>query len=213
MRDILTDIVASNRKAGEVMSALRAMLRRQHTTRAIFEGADAVHDVLALVRSELMTEQIEVETSLAPQCFMNADKAQIEQVLLNLVMNSIDSMRGMRGAARKLSIALGPVGDRQVQVSVVDTGLGIPRSKLDKVFEAFWTTKKKGLGMGLSVCRAIVESYGGRIWCESSAAGDVAFRFKLPLAEEHEAGLVEMSGTGAAAEARAHVRNRSQLRT
>jgi len=205
MRDILTDIVASNRKAGDVMSALRAMLRRQHTTRGIFDGAEVVRDVLALVRSELMTEQIEVEASLAPHCLMNADKIQIEQVLLNLVMNSIDSMRGIRATARKLAITLTLSGDDHVELSVQDTGTGIPASKLDKVFEAFWTTKQKGLGMGLSVCRAIVESYGGRIWCESSAAGNVTFRLKLPLAAD------EVTGPSEAATARARSDGRARM--
>jgi signal transduction histidine kinase len=97
----------------------------------------------------------------------------------------------MRGqpAAKKLWLALEVVDDRQVQVSVRDSGRGIAEGKLAKVFEAFWTTKKKGLGMGLSVCRAIVESYGGRIWCESNAGGEVVFRFRLPKAEEESAEL------------------------
>jgi signal transduction histidine kinase len=189
MRDILTDIVASDRRAGEVLSALRAMLRRQRTTRITFDAADAVRDVLALVRSELMTEQIPVESSLPPQCWVSADKTQIEQVILNLVMNSIDAMRG-QNSAKKLWIGIEALADREVQVSVRDSGRGVPAGKLDKVFEAFWTTKKKGLGMGLSVCRAIVESYGGRIWCESNRSGEVIFTFKLPTAVEESAELV-----------------------
>jgi signal transduction histidine kinase len=184
MRDILTDIVASNRRASEVLSALRAMLRRQNTTRITFDVADAVRDVLTLVRSELMTEQIEVEPSLPPQCWVSADKTQIEQVILNLVMNSIDALRARQVGERKLTIVLEAPDDSEVQISVKDSGRGIPPGKFDKVFEAFWTTKKTGLGMGLSVCRAIVESYGGRIWCESNKGGEVTFRFKLPKAQE-----------------------------
>jgi signal transduction histidine kinase len=189
MRDILTDIVASNRRASEVLSALRAMLRRQNTTRITFDAADAVRDVLTLVRSELMTEQIDVEPMLTPQCWISADKTQIEQVILNLVMNSIDALRGRPGTERKLSIALEALDDREVQITVKDSGRGIPAGKFDKVFEAFWTTKKTGLGMGLSVCRAIVESYGGRIWCESNKGGEVTFRFKLPMAQEEASEL------------------------
>lgn len=186
MGDILTDIVASNKRANEVLGALRAMLRRQTTTRVTFEAADAVHDVLALVRSELMSEQIDVETALAEDCYLNADKTQIEQVLLNLIMNSIDAMRGARAAQRRLEIAVVPCKGRHVQVSVKDSGRGIPADKMAKVFEAFWTTKKQGLGMGLSVCRAIIESYGGRIWCENNDSGGVTFQFKLPAAGEPE---------------------------
>jgi signal transduction histidine kinase len=188
MHEILIEIVASNRRASEVLSALRAMLRRQHTTRITFDAADAVRDVLALVRSELMSEQIEVETSLPAQCWVSADKVQIEQVILNLVMNSIDAMR-RQPAVKKLWVVLEKLDNRQVQVSVRDSGRGIAEGKLAKVFEAFWTTKKKGLGMGLSVCRAIVESYGGRIWCESNGGGEVVFRFRLPTVEEESAEL------------------------
>lgn len=183
MRDILTDVVASNKRASEVLSALRAMLRRQHTTRVTFDAAEAVHDVLALVRSELMSEQIDVETALAPLCYLNADKIQIEQVLLNLVMNSIDAMRGKGEFERRLEISLFAGAGEQVEISVKDSGRGIPADKLARVFDAFWTTKAKGLGMGLPVCRAIVESYGGRIWCETNDTGGVTFHVRLPPPE------------------------------
>jgi signal transduction histidine kinase len=183
MRDLLTDIVASNRKASEVLGALRAMLRRQNTNRIIFDGLDAVHDVLALVRSELMTEQIDVETSLEAGCFVNADKTQIEQVLLNLIMNSIDAMRG---CVKRLRLTVCATEDEHVEVAVEDSGSGIARDKRSKIFEAFWTTKEKGLGMGLPLCRAIVESYGGRIWCEDNHTGGVTFRFRLPAAQQEQ---------------------------
>ena len=186
MRDILTDIVASNRRASEVLGALRAMLKRQHTTRITFDAADAVNDVLALVRSELMTELIDIETSLPTGCYLTADKAQIEQVLLNLVMNAIDAMRGMQDRPRRLQLTLSAGdGGEEVQLAVKDTGRGISAVDAAQVFDAFWTTKKKGLGVGLSVCRAIVESYGGRIWCENNPAGGATFRLTLPSAQ-HE---------------------------
>jgi len=181
LRSLLGDITASNRRANEVLGALRSMLRRQQTTRITFDAADAVRDVLALVRSELMSEQIDVETSLAPQCYVNADKTQIEQVVLNLVMNSIDAMRGERWARCQLGISLSG-SEEQVHIAVVDSGRGIPAEKMSSVFEAFWTTKQKGLGMGLQVCRAIVESYGGRIWCESNDLAGVTFHVIVPLA-------------------------------
>ena len=186
MQDILTDIVASNRRASEVLSALRAMLKRQHTTRITFDAADAVNDVLALVRSELMTQMIEVETSLAAGCYLTADKTQVEQVLLNLIMNAIDAMRGLRDA-RRLQLTLSAGDAKEVQLAVTDTGRGISTDDVVKVFEAFWTTKKQGLGIGLPVCRAIVESYGGRIWCEKHSAGGVTFRLTLPSAEQQHA--------------------------
>jgi signal transduction histidine kinase len=182
IEEILRDIVASNRKANEVLGALRAMLRRQTTVRVIFDAAEAVTDVLALVRSELMTEQIEVETALQSGCWVDADKTQIEQVVLNLVMNSIDAMRGEGKHARRLWLTVSAATEGSVEVAVQDSGPGIALEQRPKIFEAFWTTKQKGLGMGLSLCRAIVESYGGRIWCETNESRGVTFRFKLPLA-------------------------------
>jgi signal transduction histidine kinase len=197
MRDILTDIVASNRRANEVLGALRAMLRRQHTTRVTFSGADAVRDVLALVRSELMSEQIDIETTLESGCYISADKAQIEQVLLNLIMNSIDAMRGIRDGMRCLRLSLCATADQLIEVAVKDSGRGIPRDKRPKIFDAFWTTKQKGLGMGLPLCRAILESYGGRIWCEDNDAGGITFRFRLPMTEQQEqrSGKSAMAGS------------------
>ena len=186
MQDILTDIVASNKRASEVLGALRAMLKRQHTTRITFDAADAVNDVLVLVRSELMTEMIEVETSLATGCYLTADKTQVEQVLLNLIMNAIDAMRGTRKHSHRLQLTLSAGDGGEVQMAVEDTGRGISADEAVQVFEAFWTTKKKGLGIGLPVCRAIVESYGGRIWCENNPAGGVTFRLTLPSAEQQQ---------------------------
>jgi signal transduction histidine kinase len=186
MRDILSDIVASSKRASDVLSALRAMLRRRHTTRVTFEAAEAVQDVLALVRSELMSEQIDVETFLQTNCQLTADKAQVEQVLLNLVVNAIDAMRGKPQGERHLRLALSRNGS-DLTFSVCDSGVGIPADKVAKVFEAFWTNKKKGLGMGLSVCRSIMESYGGHIGLEANPEAGVTFYFTLPAAEEADA--------------------------
>jgi C4-dicarboxylate-specific signal transduction histidine kinase len=183
MEEIFLDIVASNRKANEVLGALRAMLRRRTTLRVIFDAAEAVTDVLALVRSELMTEQIEVDTVLQSECWVDADKTQIEQVLLNLVMNAIDAMRGEGKRARRLRVAVSALNDGSIEVAVQDSGSGIAPEQRPKVFEAFWTTKQKGLGMGLPLCRAIIESYAGRIWCEDNQSRGVTFRFKLPSAD------------------------------
>jgi signal transduction histidine kinase len=197
MSDILTDIVASNRKANEVLGALRAMLRRQHTTRITFDAVDAVHDVLALVRSELMTEQIDVQTELENGSLVDADKVQIEQVVLNLVMNSIDAMRGAREPRRSIQLAVRTTPDEHVEISVRDSGRGIPRDRRPKVFEAFWTTKEKGLGMGLPLCRAIVESYDGRIWCEDNEGGGITFRFRLPVAGREQLSASSLTGESA----------------
>jgi signal transduction histidine kinase len=187
MREILTDIVVSDGRANDVVTALRAMLRRQHTTRTTFDAADAVREVLALVRSEVVSAQIEMRTALEPACFLTADKTQVTQVLLNLIMNAVDAMRGMPETGRSLSITLSGQRENEVKVSIRDSGRGIPANKLPRVFDAFWSTKQKGLGMGLPLCRAIVESYSGRIWCEKNDVGGVTFHFILPAAHQKAA--------------------------
>jgi PAS domain S-box-containing protein len=182
MRDMLEDIVAADRKANEVVGTLRAMLRRQHTPRVHFDASEAVQDVLRLVRSELISEQIELATSLPAGCCLTADKTQIEQVILNLVMNATDAMRGKQHGPRRLELAANATATGVVEFSVKDTGDGIPPDKLAHVFEAFWTTKKKGLGMGLSVSRSIVAAHGGRMWFETRTGQGSTFYFALPSA-------------------------------
>jgi signal transduction histidine kinase len=184
IKNILVDIVAANKRASEVLGALRSMLRRQRTERAHFDIADAVRDVLGLLRSELTMQQVELETSPMPGCFVFADSTQIEQVLLNLVMNAIDAMDKEPLPHRRLRISVSRDEEGDVRVAVTDCGIGIPKEQFQKVFEAFWTTKGKGMGMGLSVCRAIIESHGGRIWVESNDDRGVTFYFKLPAPAE-----------------------------
>jgi signal transduction histidine kinase len=186
IHDILQDIVDDNRRARNIIDALRAMIRKKNTGHVKFDVADIAREVLVLLHSELVSQQVEVELACEKRCAVQADKAQIAQVLLNMMLNSIDSMRSMPSAMRRIRLQVkradGPLGDREVQVAVSDTGVGIPNDQLGNVFEAFWTTKAEGLGMGLAVCRSIIEAHGGRIWAESNDGCGATFRFSLPLA-------------------------------
>ena len=184
IREILQDVVADDKRAGEVVGALRSMLRRGKTESAVIDVAGAARDVLALLHSELVAQQVEVETGLEPGCFVIANKTQIEQVLLNLVMNGIDAMRSCAPAERRLRIEVSCSDGRTVRVAVRDSGVGIPGDELDRVFEAFWTTKPSGMGMGLAVCSSIVKSCGGELKVEPNAGRGVTFSFTLPLASQ-----------------------------
>ena len=184
IREILQDVVADDKRAGNVIGTLRTMLRREKTEPRRMDLANTVRDVLMLLNSELVGQHVEVETVLAADSFVLADRTQTEQVLLNLVMNGMDAMRQRPAQERKLRIAVSRIGETAAQIAVRDSGMGISDDDLEKVFDAFWTTKTLGMGMGLAVCKSIVDSYGGRIWVERNNDRGVTFFFTLPLAIE-----------------------------
>ncbi|HVK94359.1 MAG TPA: sensor histidine kinase [Noviherbaspirillum sp.] len=180
--DILTDIVADNRRARHIIDALRGMIRGGETGRVRIDATDIIREVLALLHSEFVAQQVEVNLACSGACFVQADKAQIEQVLLNLMLNSVESMRSQPADKRRIQLQVKRNDGDEVQVSISDTGVGIPRDQLGSVFDAFWTTKAHGLGMGLAICRSIIEAHGGRIWAECNSDQGAIFLLRLPLA-------------------------------
>lgn len=115
---------------------------------------------------------------------MHGDRVQLQQVLLNLVMNGCDAMTGAAPSHRQLTIRTELEGNDQVQISVSDCGAGIAPEKLEQVFEAFYTTKAHGLGLGLAVCRTIIAAHGGKLWATNNAGRGAAFHFTLPVARK-----------------------------
>ena len=184
IKEILQDVVADDKRAGEVIGTLRTMLRGGKTEPRRIDLGKTVCDVLTLLHSELLGQHVEVETVLAADSFVLADQTQTEQVLLNLVMNGIDAMQQQPNGERRLRIAVSRTDETAAQVAVSDSGKGISDDDLEKVFDSFWTTKAFGMGMGLAVCKSIVESSGGRIWVERNNDQGVSFFFTLPLATE-----------------------------
>jgi PAS domain S-box-containing protein len=180
IREILTDIVRDDKRAGAVISGLRTMLRRQEPERVRLELAGTLREVLALLHSELLTHQVEVTTDFEAGCTVLADKAQLQQVVLNLVMNAIQAMQEQPAEERRLALSVSRTGEGEVRVAVRDAGVGIPEENLATVFDPFWTTKGQGMGLGLAVCHAILESHGGAIWVEANQDRGVTFLFRLP---------------------------------
>ena len=182
IRAILQDVADDDKRAGEVVDALRSMLRRGKTESVRLDAAAVVREVLGLLHSELIAQQVEVATRLEPGCLILANKTQMEQVLLNLVMNAIEAMRAVPAGERWLHIEVA-CDARMVRISVRDSGTGIPAENLGKIFDAFWTTKPAGMGMGLAICRSIVKGCGGDIAVEPNRNADgVTFTVTLPLA-------------------------------
>ena len=184
IRAILDDIVKDDKLAAEVIHRLRAMVQKQARVEPVaVQVHELIHDAERLLHGELVGRDVELVLRLPPDCPPAlAAHVPIQQVLLNLMMNALDALDGAGPAPRLLTVETRVV-DGRVRVSVSDNGPGLSDSLLPDIFRPFFTTKAKGLGMGLSVSRTIVESFGGRLWAESPAiVGGARFHFELPSA-------------------------------
>ncbi len=182
VRDILADIVADDQRAVEVIRRLRQLLKRGEVHFQPISANEIVEDVLKLLRSELIDRGVTVRTELASNLpMLQADRVELQQVLINLITNACDAMADMPSEARVLTIRTGLSGNDSVLISVCDTGPGIDDGKLEQVFEPFFSSKKNGMGLGLSVCRTIINAHGGKLWAEQNAGCGAAFHLMLPL--------------------------------
>jgi PAS domain S-box-containing protein len=174
-------IVNDGRRAGEVIASIRALARKAPTSMAAFNLNGAVREVLALLRGELRRCEITAETCLAPEAGLAfGDGVQLRQVILNLMMNSIDAIRLTEQQPRLMQISteVDPTG--YVLVAISDTGVGLNPALRERVFDPFFTTKPDGVGLGLSICRSIVEAHGGRLWASDNELYGCVFRFTVP---------------------------------
>jgi C4-dicarboxylate-specific signal transduction histidine kinase len=179
IREILHDIVRDDKRAGAVINGLRSMLQQRETPRANVELTQCIEEVIELLHSEFVRFDIAVDRMLETGLTVTASKTQVQQVLLNLMMNAIEAMTEQPGT-RTLKIKL-TRDDAKARISISDNGSGIPEGMLDRIFDGFYTTKPQGLGMGLEVCRAIVESHRGAIWAENNLDRGATFYFTLPV--------------------------------
>jgi RNA polymerase sigma factor (sigma-70 family) len=178
--NILEAIVREGKRAGAVIRSLRALLRREEVPRARIDLAEAISEVLMLMHGELEEQGVRVDTRFEARCMVFADKTQLQQVAVNLIKNAIDAMRTLPRSTRKLCVGISHSPAGAVSVAVRDGGIGIAADKLASVFQPFRTTKDEGMGLGLSIARAIVEAHGGEIRVDSNEEGGVTFSFSLP---------------------------------
>lgn len=180
--------MAEDKRAGEIIHRLRLLLKKGEVQRQSLPVNEVVQDVLKLVRSDLVSHDFSALTDLAPDLPpIHADRVQLQQVLLNLVMNACDAMAGTAKDQRQLTIRTRRAGDGSVEISVVDSGPGIPPQTLDQVFEPFYTTKAQGMGLGLTVCRTIVAAHGGKLWAANNNPRGATFHVSLPFAKSKQA--------------------------
>ncbi len=178
---MLSNIRADNQRAAEIISHFRGLLKRKEAFELQeLDVNDIVRNAVRIIDSEAIKRGVSLSANHAGTSLpVRADEVHLQQVILNLAVNGMDAMQD--SATNRMSIQTALVGDSQVEVSVADSGTGIPADKLNSIFDTFYTTKRHGTGLGLSIARTIIETYGGRIWAENRPGGGAAFRFTLPL--------------------------------
>jgi PAS domain S-box-containing protein len=186
-RDILQDIVRDDERAIAIISGLRAMLRQKKNARERVGLADVVSEALGILQDDILRRRVQCERELQPGCNVLADKVQIEQVVLNLIMNALDALDARPAGQRRLRVAVTSDGEGQARVTVRDSGTGLPPDQVERIFDSFYSTKSDGLGMGLALSRSIVEAHGGRIWANDNTDQGATVQFILPVMEEGQA--------------------------
>ena len=183
-REAVTSIIRDARRAADVVARVRALLKKSDVKRTTLDLGQLIRDVLALLQPSVATHRIVVRMSLSDDLPpVRGDRIQLQQVLLNLLTNAIEALRGVADRRRDLVIStrrhdMGP--DAGVVVSLEDSGVGFDRVDVNQLFEALYTTKPNGLGMGLSISRSIILDHGGRLWATPNASYGASFQFFLP---------------------------------
>ena len=174
-------IIKDGNRAGDVIRRVRALSKKAGNQKARLDINDVVNEVIALVQRELLSHRVSLRTELAPALpKVRADRVQLQQVVINLVINGIEAMQAVSDRPRELLIRTHQNEAHEVMVTVKDCGVGIPAEAADRLFNAFFTTKSSGMGMGLSICRSIIEAHDGRVWATPNATQGAAFHFTLP---------------------------------
>jgi C4-dicarboxylate-specific signal transduction histidine kinase len=183
-RDAFDRIIKAGRQAGEVIGRIRALIKKTPPRKDDLEINEAILEVVALTRGEVVKNGISLQTRLAaglPR--VQGDRVQLQQVILNLIINAVEAMSGVNEQARELLIDTGSEAPNGVLVAVRDSGPGMKLESFDRLFDPFYTTKSGGMGMGLSICRSIIEAHGGRVWAAANAPQGAVFKFTLPVGE------------------------------
>src|SRR5262245_26897868 len=188
LKDILADVRRDDQRASDIIRHLRGLLKKGEIELQRFDLRDAIGDAIHILEPEAMKRGVVLSVGQGQEtCAVRADQVHLQQVLLNLATNGMDAMSDCAPGRRRLEFRAALRGVSEVEVSVTDTGTGIPKDKLNDIFGTFYTTKQQGTGLGLSIARTLVETYGGRIWAENRTDGGAVFRFTLPLAETRRA--------------------------
>jgi C4-dicarboxylate-specific signal transduction histidine kinase len=188
-RDTARRTMRDGHRASEVITRLRALFRKQDATTAAVDVNEATREVLALARSELQRSRVRVRADLAADLPpVTGDRVQLQQVILNLLLNAADALRGVDDRPRQVVLRTARDNGDGVHLAVQDTGVGFAPHEVDRLFDAFYTTKSGGMGIGLAVSRAIIERHQGRLWAALNEGPGATFAFVLPRGREEGTG-------------------------
>jgi PAS domain S-box-containing protein len=182
VRQALDSIIKDGGRAGQVIHRIRALIKKVPPHHDQLDLNDAIRDVIEVTRSELIGNGVSLQTEFAEELpLIRGDRVQLQQIVLNLIMNAVEAMSEGPSGSRDLLISTMEEAPSSVLVAVRDSGPGLKPESLERLFDPFYTTKSGGMGMGLSICRSIVEAHGGRLWAKPSVPQGAAFHFSLPV--------------------------------
>jgi signal transduction histidine kinase len=185
MREIASGIRINAARVDTVMSRILGYLRKQDPQPKPLDVNAVVHGVLQLVAGDAMRRSVQLRPELGRNLpLVLADRTQLEQVLLNLVVNGMEAMESIAETARQITVRTAAPGNGSIEVMVSDCGTGIAPDKLPLLFDSFFTTRKQGMGLGLSIAKSIVVAHHGRIWAENNGSNGATFHFTLPISND-----------------------------
>jgi two-component system sensor kinase FixL len=175
----MDEIVGQSLRAGQIIRRLRDFVTRGESERQIESVTTLIEEARAFTQASFEALGIQAEFGFDPNATeVFANRIQVQQVLVNMMRNAFEAMAG--GKRRQLKISTNRLDEETIEIAVADSGPGLTKEVTDQLFEPFVTTKRDGMGLGLSICRSIVESHGGRLWAEANPSGGMVFRFTLP---------------------------------
>jgi C4-dicarboxylate-specific signal transduction histidine kinase len=184
VREALSFVVRDTDRAGHMIGRIRDHIKKAPPRKGHFDLNEAINEVIVLGRSAVIKNRVSVQTQLADGLpHVSADRVQVQQVVLNLILNAVEAMSLVKKGRRELTISTERHQAGGILVAVRDSGPGLDPSHLERVFDAFYTTKSSGMGMGLSICRSIIDAHRGRLWAEANEPRGAIFQFTLPNAE------------------------------
>jgi signal transduction histidine kinase len=183
IREALNCVVGDTDRASNIVDRIRDHIKKTPPRKEHFDLNEAINEVIVLGRSAVIKNGVSVQTRLSEGLFpIHCDRVQLQQVVLNLILNAVEAMGSVESGPRELLIST-EQRHTGVLVAVRDSGPGIDPIHLERVFEAFYTTKSRGVGMGLSICQSIIDAHGGRLWAEANEPRGATFQFSLPSTE------------------------------
>ena len=194
VRQALGRAVNNETRAAEIIGRIRNLIKKEPPRKDALEVNEAIVEVLAVARGEVRKNNVSVQTQLAEGLpLIQGDRVQLQQVILNLIVNAVEAMNGVSEGSRGLLIGTGKDASGGVLVTVQDSGPGLNPESFEHLFDSFYTTKPGGMGMGLSICRSIVEAHGGRIWATPNAGPGITVQFALPINDQATASGMAIS--------------------